>query len=380
MAICVGDTVRFLNEVGGGKVTRIKDNTAYVLTEEGFEIPINISQLVVINKNSVEKTSENEEKTPEKNIKQNDFLINYNYAEREETTFEDELIENKYDKKDEEKKVVNEENKSSVENYDKIFIAFVPENNKKDGEDGVSVYLINDSDFILLYSIGITEGNKHALLDAGEAESYEKINISKIAKETYPALKSITIQAIKYKKGIYKTENVINEELKIKSFKLLTDSTFKNNEYFDLPAWVIQLGTDFIDDKKEKQTIKNMSDIIFVKETEEPDLSKKYTKRPEPILLEVDLHINQLIDSTVGLSHTEMLNIQLSKFRSELESAIKNKENKIVFIHGIGNGTLKMAIRKELDDLYKHLQYQDASFKEYGYGATMVLLRKGNII
>jgi len=106
MAICVGDTVRFLNEVGGGKVTRIKDNTAYVLTEEGFEIPINISQLVVINKNSVEKTSENEEKTPEKNIKQNDFLINYNYAEREETTFEDELIENKYDKKDEEKKVV----------------------------------------------------------------------------------------------------------------------------------------------------------------------------------------------------------------------------------------------------------------------------------
>ncbi|PIY04024.1 MAG: hypothetical protein COZ21_07700, partial [Bacteroidetes bacterium CG_4_10_14_3_um_filter_31_20] len=145
MAICVGDTVRFLNEVGGGKVTRIKDNTAYVLTEEGFEIPINISQLVVINKNSVEKTSENEEKTPEKNIKQNDFLINYNYAEREETTFEDELIENKYDKKDEEKKVVNEENKSSVENYDKIFIAFVPENNKKDGEDGVSIYLINDS-------------------------------------------------------------------------------------------------------------------------------------------------------------------------------------------------------------------------------------------
>jgi len=380
MAICVGDTVRFLNEVGGGKVTRIKDNTAYVLTEEGFEIPINISQLVVINKNSVEKTSENEEKTPEKNIKQNDFLINYNYAEREETTFEDELIENKYDKKDEEKKVVNEENKSSVENYDKIFIAFVPENNKKDGEDGVSVYLINDSDFILLYSIGINEGNEHALLDSGEADGFEKINISTIAKESYPTIKSITIQIIKFKKGIYKTENVINEELKIKSFKLLTDSTFKNNEYFDLPAWVIQLGTDFIDDKKEKQTIKNMSDIIFVKETEEPDLSKKYTKRPEPILLEVDLHINQLIDSTVGLSHTEMLNIQLSKFRSELESAIKNKENKIVFIHGIGNGTLKMAIRKELDDLYKHLQYQDASFKEYGYGATMVLLRKGNII
>jgi len=232
----------------------------------------------------------------------------------------------------------------------------------------------------LLYSIGINEGNEHALLDSGEADGFEKINISTIAKESYPTIKSITIQIIKFKKGIYKTENVINEELKIKSYKLLTDSTFKDNEYFNNPAWIIQLGTDFNDDEKEKQSLKNISEIILVKEIVEPDLSIKFKKRPEPVLTEVDLHINQLIDSTVGLSHTEMLNIQLSKFRSELESAIKNKVNKIVFIHGIGNGTLKMAIRKELDDLYKHLQYQDASFKEYGFGATMVLLRKGNIV
>ncbi len=380
MAICIGDTVRFLNEVGGGRVTKIKNETAYVLIEEGFEVPVNVSQLVIINKHSEEKTSENSIKSVENKpvIKQNDFLINYNYAEREDVIFEDDLFTNKVaeNKNYSSDKIVNELNKSSLKQDDKIFIALVPENNKKDGEDGVNIYLINDSDFILLYSIGITEGYEHTLLDAGQADSYEKINISKITKESYPTLKSLTIQIIKFKKGFYKTENIINEELKIKSFKLLTNKTFKDNEYFDLPAWVIQLGTDFNDDEKVQQSLKNISDIISVKEVAEPDLSLKFKKRPEPVFTEIDLHINQLVDNTTGLSNSEMLNIQLSKFRSELENAIKNKVNKIVFIHGVGNGTLKMAIRKELDDLYKHLQYQDASFKEYGYGATMVIIRK----
>jgi hypothetical protein len=38
----------------------------------------------------------------------------------------------------------------------------------------------------------------------------------------------------------------------------------------------------------------------------------------------------------------------------------------------VGNGTLKIEIRKELDRMKNKLDYQDASFKEYGYGATMV--------
>ncbi len=378
MAICVGDTVRFLNDVGGGKVIKLKDKTAYVLIEEGFEVPVSISQLVVVKKYSEEKSTKNEPNHIEKKLKQSDYLINYNYAEREEIAFDNDFPINDIAKikNNSLNKPINDIRINTSNKNDKIFIAFVTENNKKDGEDGVSAYLINDSDFTLLYSIGITEGNEHALLDSGEADSFEKIFISKIAKESYPTLKSITIQIIKSKKGIYKIENVINEELKIKSFKLLTDSTFKENEYFNNPAWITSLGDNFGENEKVQKSLKNISEIISVKEITEPDLSVKFKKRPDPVLVEIDLHINQLIDNTTGLSNSEMLNIQLSKFRSELENAIKNKVNKIVFIHGVGNGTLKMAIRKELEDLYKHLEYQDASFKEYGYGATLVIIRK----
>jgi len=56
-----------------------------------------------------------------------------------------------------------------------------------------------------------------------------------------------------------------------------------------------------------------------------------------------------------------------------MESNAKNKGRKIVFIHGVGNGVLKNEIRKQLERKYK-VYYQDASFREYGYGATMVII------
>ena len=70
-----------------------------------------------------------------------------------------------------------------------------------------------------------------------------------------------------------------------------------------------------------------------------------------------------------------MLEVQLGRFRNELETAIANGTRRIVFIHGIGNGTLKQELRKELSTKYKKYYFQDASFKEYGYGATMVILK-----
>ena len=57
-----------------------------------------------------------------------------------------------------------------------------------------------------------------------------------------------------------------------------------------------------------------------------------------------------------------------------MEENKNNKHKKIVFIHGVGNGVLKNEIRKALEKKYKWHTFQDASFKEYGYGATMVIV------
>ena len=52
----------------------------------------------------------------------------------------------------------------------------------------------------------------------------------------------------------------------------------------------------------------------------------------------------------------------------------EQKEQKIVFIHGKGDGVLRKAILQELKYKYKNYESQDASFREYGFGATMVII------
>jgi dsDNA-specific endonuclease/ATPase MutS2 len=42
----------------------------------------------------------------------------------------------------------------------------------------------------------------------------------------------------------------------------------------------------------------------------------------------------------------------------------------------VGQGVLKQEIAKLLKSKFPKYIFQDASFKEYGYGATMVILRR----
>ena len=46
-----------------------------------------------------------------------------------------------------------------------------------------------------------------------------------------------------------------------------------------------------------------------------------------------------------------------------------------MFIHGKGEGVLRKALVNELQYRSKSYSYQDASFQEYGYGATQVTIK-----
>ncbi|MFC4098016.1 Smr/MutS family protein [Euzebyella saccharophila] len=100
--------------------------------------------------------------------------------------------------------------------------------------------------------------------------------------------------------------------------------------------------------------------------------SVKPKKRNAP-KMEVDLHINQLTKNTKGLSNFDMLNIQMDAARRQLEFAIGKRIQKVIFIHGVGEGVL----REELYSLfrrYDNLKYYDADYSQYGLGATEVYI------
>ncbi|MCD6544269.1 MAG: Smr/MutS family protein [Flavobacteriaceae bacterium] len=111
----------------------------------------------------------------------------------------------------------------------------------------------------------------------------------------------------------------------------------------------------------------------FNKTISSVQVSKKKSKNNNKSkIIEVDLHIHELVSSEKGMSNYEMLQIQIHTAKNNLEIAIRNKRQRIVFIHGKGAGILK----NELYKLFKKypLEYYDASYQKYGRGATEVYI------
>jgi len=90
---------------------------------------------------------------------------------------------------------------------------------------------------------------------------------------------------------------------------------------------------------------------------------------------EYDLHIEKLTGNYKRMSNADILDMQIVFFRKRLENAINCNYKNIVFIHGRGEGILKDKIRNELSRT-SGLEYRDASFLNYGEGATFVILHK----
>ena len=154
---------------------------------------------------------------------------------------------------------------------------------------------------------------------------------------------------------------------------------FMENDYFEENALIYPIVRDDLPEREMLVSAAELQEAMREKVREErrPGAAKPivHKKSNNSAILEVDLHIQELLDSTAGLSNGDMLNYQLDKFREVMDQYANQKGQKIVFIHGKGDGVLRKAIEKELKTRYKQHYYQDASFREYGFGATMVTIK-----
>ncbi len=130
----------------------------------------------------------------------------------------------------------------------------------------------------------------------------------------------------------------------------------------------------------DQKELSKYSDIDhpFLRQKIEEKRKKKssFIKEKNEVILEVDLHINQLITSTRGMDNYDILSLQIETARRKLEYAIQKRISKLVFIHGVGEGILKT----ELYYLFNKypVKYYDASYQKYGLGATEVyIFQKG---
>lgn len=86
---------------------------------------------------------------------------------------------------------------------------------------------------------------------------------------------------------------------------------------------------------------------------------------------EVDLHIEELVDSHRGMTNYEILTEQMKHFRQFFRTSIDHRIKKMVVVHGYGEGVLKNEIHSYLKSL-NYVDFYEADFRRYGQGATQI--------
>ncbi len=354
-----GDKVKFLNTVGGGIITNVVDSKIVnVKTHDGWDMPVLKAELVRIEsseligglaKEPVSKTVV-EQAPPE--FESDALSGDVTFYKKQTETFKPES--------------------SQLD----IFLAFVPQKPAMPTDSDLDAYLINDTEFDLLYNLSIGEKDKFGSRLSGKLEANTKVYIETYRRNTLDELNAVGVQAIAVKKELHDLQKPIHKVVKISPVKFFKLSSYAENDFFHEPSIIFEIKEKMMDklieNLREKDVLQAMKQKKASTVRPKPAISQKAT---DPSMLEdvIDLHITELIDDEKGMTPKDMLELQLSVFKKSLKTAIDKKQRRITFIHGLGNGKLKLELRRELER--GQIKHQDASFREYGYGATMVILR-----
>ena len=349
MELKIGDKVRYLNAKGGGVVANIINaQMVEVCDETGFNIPVQKTELVKVDDKSFTSSHNPVKPVVQAPIKQVEVTRN--------------------------KLIPSSDTSIDGNDLPKLYLAFVQD---PDNKDSIECYLINDCNYHFIYTIAVVNDKLADIVDINTIESNTKDYIKSYKKDSLQETKHFLIQGTFFKKGKYRPLQPVYKEIALSPVKFFKEGCFKENDFFDEPALIETIYERTLADDVREIDGKTFQKVIFTKEYADRKInqpSRKENKEEKNFTREVDLHIHELVDDEHGLTPGDKLEIQIKHFEKELNQAIVSNEKRIVFIHGVGNGVLKLKIKNILESKYSKLKFQDASFQKYKFGATLVML------
>ncbi|MDR2118757.1 MAG: DUF2027 domain-containing protein [Tannerellaceae bacterium] len=349
MNVKTGDKVRFLNSVGGGTVRRFEGkDRALVETEDGFEIPVLVRELVVVE--SLDKQIYTRQAKPSRPA---ETVRPPEPAEEErpiEETPEGERLH--------------------------ICLAYLPLDPKALQQSGYEAYFVNNSNYFVYFNYMNRQNSSWTSRCHGLVEPNTKLFMEEFGKEELNRLERVCVQLIAFKKDKpFLLKNALSVELRIDTVKFYKTHCFVENDFFEDDALIFPVVRADVPERELLVSGADLLEAMLPKPKPAPKPSRPARKKEADSIPEIDLHIDRLLDTTAGMTPADILQYQLDKFREALAEYAGRKGQRIVFIHGKGDGVLRSAIERELKTRYKPYSYQDASFREYGFGATMVTIR-----
>lgn len=378
----IGDKVRFLSEVGGGRVSGFQGkDIVLVEDEDGFEIPTSVRDVVVVEQDDyamgkmISAKMEAQQKAEEHaatELHQDSRSIKSILNDHDEQT---DMHVDEYDAADREITFRAPVQEREGGNKLSAYLAFVPVDIKEITHTRFETYVVNDSNYYIHYSYLVAEGNAWTLKSVGEVEPNTKLFIEEFGREVLNDMGRIGVQLTAYKKDKpFLLKPAIDVQFRIDPVKFYKLHVFEENEFFEQPSLLFTIVDNdevarplVVDSKRLKEQMYKDEKIIAHE-------GKKKHQKDDGTLV-IDLHADELLETTAGMNAADILHYQLDVFKKTMDENKKKKGQKIVFIHGKGEGVLRHALVHELNYRYKSCTYQDASFQEYGYGATQVTIK-----
>ncbi len=356
--------MRFLSSTGGGRIVKIDGQIAHVEEDDGFVTPVLLKELVVV-------------ATAGEEASRRDIFGGTGQKKQEqERERQSKFVPTAVPEAPKPEPVVETPEGEKLN----VTLAYQAIELKHLSTTDFEAYLVNDSNYYLYFTYlsRADDADGWTTRYAGLVEPNMQIFIEELSREQVGRLDRVAFQYVAFKRDKeFRLKAPVAIEARMDTTKFFKLHCFRENPYFDEPVIAVDIVKNDIPQRAMTLDSGSLEDAWKQKRAaDRRQLARPVQKKqPKDGPLVVDLHIHELLDNTHGLSNADILNYQVDAFRKTMDENLRNHGKKIVFIHGKGEGVLRQALMKELNYRYKGHDVQDASFREYGYGATQVTIR-----
>ena len=410
--IKVGDTIRYLNASGGGVVKRIERGVAWVEGPDGFELPTPIHECVVVDSRD---TFVPAYKPPVLKRQEPAVQPSKSKAPAAAPTTP-EVVE------DAEQDLSFVAPLSKGPWFDRsggeqlqVHVAYLPVSYEHFGQSPYETYLINESNYHLLFTYSTTtSAGGYKLRSAGVLEPDMRVLVEEFDASDINDHAVSHFQFIAYKpERTYRSMPPVERQVRMDVVKLAKRHAFRENPFFDEDALVIPVLEAYdgsqqapaeepqpassrsgalpqraIKQKKPAATPQRASQQANQKASQKP--TKQSAPQPQPerkqpeataapaapeqTIEKVGLEAERILPNATGMTPHEVLLYQLKNFRRELDKRLERRGSKVIFIHGAGQGVLHQLIINRIEQDYPMVQYRDVTFDGFPMGAIEVTI------
>ena len=266
-----------------------------------------------------------------------------------------------------------------------VYLALAPTDQENLLGGRLEVMLLNHTPCQLLYALFLNRSGQYHGTAAGQLAPDSSQLMARIERNGVEDWANGLAQFVFYRDGKTNTLRPASETIRFKPIRVYKEESFPYDTLLRRKAMLVELTTLERLEQAETKTDEQGTDPKEGHEKAREGTRREEAKPEKERFLdkhmvddriaEVDLHIGELTDHFTNLSNADMLGIQMDYFRQCMEHARRDRLSRIIFIHGVGNGTLKNELLRSLRQT-EGIEFHDASFARYGLGATEVVFRK----